>query len=167
MKPYKQIINEAKSVGTIYHFTTWSSLILILKSGYMKGSNKIYNDKIVFFPTFNFSTDKKYYLYSFTRFKKLIRFGKIRLTINGDKLSEKYKIVPIGIGNYSSIENNEEVLITTLDKIQIIKYITSINIPKNIINKIKKNNLVFIKKFCKSNNILLTTFSTNDYIKNK
>lgn len=73
------LLNEAKQVGTIYHFTSLNNLLPILKSGVLV------------------STKGRKYV-SFTRNKNLTNLGvensQVRFTIDGDNLSNKYKLIP-------------------------------------------------------------------------
>lgn len=72
-------ITEGKQVGTLYHFTSIDNLKKILKSG-----------------TLIPSKERKYI--SFTRNKNLTTLDNekrdVKITIDGDKLSTKYKIIP-------------------------------------------------------------------------
>jgi hypothetical protein len=73
------LLKEAKQVGTLYHFTSLNNLKPILESGILM------------------STKGRKYI-SFTRNKNLSNLGvensQVRLTINGDDLSNKYKLIP-------------------------------------------------------------------------
>jgi hypothetical protein len=78
------IINESKQVGTLYHFTRIRNLLPILKSGVLKPSG---------------AREEKNSFISFSRDKALgATLGsdrtKVRIQVNGDKLSTKYKIFP-------------------------------------------------------------------------
>jgi hypothetical protein len=73
------LLKEAKQVGILYHFTSLNNLKPILESGVL------------------LSTKGRKYV-SFTRNKNLSNLGEdnsqVRLTINGDNLSNKYKLLP-------------------------------------------------------------------------
>ena len=74
-------INEAKQVGTLYHFTSYAKMIGIINDNFVLKS---------------FSMDVLPYI-SFTRNKTMKSdtvSQNVRMTIDGDKLSEKYKISP-------------------------------------------------------------------------
>lgn len=76
MKTWNEIVIESKSVGVIYHYTNFSSLKSIVSSGMI------------------IDTLNRGYV-SFTRNGSgLKKFGMVRLVIDGNKLSNKYKIVP-------------------------------------------------------------------------
>ena len=72
-------INENKQIGNLYHFTSLANLKLILKSGILTPSK-----------------ERKYI--SFTRNKNLATLGTekhdVKIVIDRDKLSNKYKIQP-------------------------------------------------------------------------
>ncbi len=82
------ILNEAKQVGSLYHYTSADGLKNILQSNQLKSSEEEYmgND-------LNFI--------SFTRNKNFHKKGQkfnvktdYRITLDGDKLSDRYKIKP-------------------------------------------------------------------------
>ena len=86
-------INESKQVGDVYHYTRLILLYPILKSGVLKPSQA--------------RSEKLGYI-SFSRDKALgMTLGslksQVRITIDGDKLSTKYKISP-----YAQLEPETE-----------------------------------------------------------
>jgi len=73
------ILNEAKQVGTLYHFTSYKNMIKIIEDNLVLKS----------------PTPDGYI--SFTRNKTMVSdtiSQSVRMVINGDKLSEKYNIGP-------------------------------------------------------------------------
>ena len=76
-------INEGRQVGEIYHFTSLDSIYDILKSGKLEPSP---------------DRSEKLGFISFTRNRALSTLGgfksQVRITIDGDKLSNKYQILP-------------------------------------------------------------------------
>jgi hypothetical protein len=152
---------ESKQVGTLYHFTNLISLYSILTSNSLETYRTVDdNDNL------KNSYNLKGYLYyvSFTRNKNFYKIPQLnmdhpiscRLTIDGDKLSHKYKIYPIDFFNDYDDEYNtedEECIVTPstegLDNIK--NYILKIEIPKlekfrlEIINGLKSN-YTFVKK---------------------
>jgi hypothetical protein len=79
-------LQEAKQVGTIYHFTSLPNLINILKENHLRAGAKI--RKYI-----SFTRDKNFYKASDIR----TRWGvdtEVRIVVDGDKLSNKYKIEP-------------------------------------------------------------------------
>lgn len=127
VKNFKQFINEQKNVGFLYHFTNSNSLNKILEEDKMTGSF-MYEENGV-----------EFYGVSTTRNKNL-NYDKnknnIRITLNGDKLSNNYKIMPRDYWNREynvpdnpqTIDEDEEVILTPKHHIFNIKtYIVSID----------------------------------------
>jgi hypothetical protein len=130
---------EAKQVGTIYHFTTPKNVLDILSSNKLTAPDK---------PDISFTRNKNY-LNDPGSYGK--GFSLVRLSIDGDKLSQNYKISPFH--NYekfdkTSDEYEERIFRKDLkeEKIKkernyekkidnIRKYITEITIDKNGIIK--------------------------------
>lgn len=77
---------EAKQVGTLYHFTPFKGMLGILKTNILK----IGDDS-------NFETGGNVGNVSLTRDKDLNYFS-YRITLDGDKLSNNYKITPYQYG---------------------------------------------------------------------
>lgn len=104
---------EAKQVGTLYHWTSFDSLIKILKSNELKANiNEEYYD-IDFRAQTNSSFNVKPHV-SFTRSK-----GKVwgndhiyslpcALEIDGDKLSNNYQISPYSMVDYPKIKAGQQ-----------------------------------------------------------
>jgi hypothetical protein len=93
-------LKEAKQVGSLYHFTRTGELIEILKSNILRASDMwTTNDNL---KPFN----------AFTRNKNGWDVGgfstDVRITIDGDKLSDKYKIQPFNM-DYGVDEMEERV----------------------------------------------------------
>lgn len=117
LEPVLQNLEEAKQVGTLYHFTSYPSLIRIIKSGFVLTTTQ---------------TDIQPYV-SFTRNKRFTSdtiSTQVRLTIDGDKLSNKYKISPhadtkAGYGRRSQDEAEE--------RISLIKYPNGVDVSKSLI----------------------------------
>ena len=86
IKKITEELDEAKQVGTLYHYTWLNNLILILRDNKLKSQ---------------WSMDTHNYSSSFTRnknFKKGYVYNiplECTIVVDGDKLSEKYKIYPI------------------------------------------------------------------------
>ena len=76
----KKVLGEAKQVGILYHYTSPENIEDILKNG------------IKFSPPQKEISDK--YFISTTR-KKQKWNDQTQITLDGDKISEKYKIIPI------------------------------------------------------------------------
>lgn len=74
MRTFKQHLEEAKQVGIIYHFTSFDKMIRILEADMMKS---------------------EYGYISFTRnYKLAYGSNNVRITFDGDKMSNKFKIAP-------------------------------------------------------------------------
>jgi len=105
------ILNEAKQVGTLYHFIPFNTLVKVLESNCLKNKFASGQEK-----TF----DPKQYYISFTRNKNFDQVAKIfnlrvginynptyvgcvcRLTIDGNSLSNNYHIEPVRDTSFSS-----------------------------------------------------------------
>ncbi len=123
----REYLNENKQVGLLYHFTNLSSLNKILDENKMYGSFMYEENEIELFGV------------STTRNKNLnydSQKNNIRITLNGDKLSNNYKIKPRDYWNREynvpdnpqTIDEDEEVILTPKGYIGNIKnYITSID----------------------------------------
>jgi len=108
------ILFESKQVGTLYHSTSGENLISILKSNILKAS----------YPAFYFGPRGIQKQISFTR-NKNYRPGEYTLEIDGNKLSENYKVTPYDeSGNFGRRLESEEVVME--DIADISKYIITI-----------------------------------------
>ena len=110
------ILREAKQVGTLYHFTGTGPLISILENNILKASDSwATNDDL---RPFN----------AFTRNKNGWDVGgfptDVRISIDGDKLSNKYKIQPFNMG--FGVDEMEERIYKDIPNIK--NYITDITI---------------------------------------
>lgn len=90
---YLNNIKEAKQVGIIYHFTTIDSIKMLLNKKKMEE----YGCEILTFLSNNshLSTTRDYMLVNSPLPTFNVSKYNIRIAINGDKLSNKYKIKPI------------------------------------------------------------------------
>jgi len=137
-KVKEEQLDESKQVGTIYHFTTFSNGFKILEANQLKS-----------FETADSTRSKPIYGVSFTRNKQfhnkhnigfdVSSFGQrpeIRFTVDGDKLSNNYKIQPYaqigGAGRFEKqheeIEAEERVVANKPFTIPILTYLKSIDI---------------------------------------
>ena len=81
-------LEEGKQVGTLYHYTSVDGLKGILSSNSIKASEEIYMGQNLYY--ISFTRNKNFH-------KKGSKFGvktEYRITLDGDKLSNKYKITP-------------------------------------------------------------------------
>jgi len=108
------LIKEAKQVGVLYHSTSGENLVSILKSNTLKAG----------YPVFRFGPGGIQKQISFTR-NKNYRPGEYTLEIDGNKLSENYKVTPYDeSGNFGKRLESEEVV--TEDITDVKKYIIAI-----------------------------------------
>ena len=146
-------ISEGKKVGTLYHFTRLSSLLNMLPNFDLKS----YQEYISFTRNYNLIHPK--HNNSFSLDYEIGDKRNVRIVIDGDKLSNKYKIKP-----YIDLENGitrhhqeqEEIInsnsANSANSVSIrgcIKEITIIqkdnNIREKILNRIQKLNKDNIK----------------------
>jgi hypothetical protein len=101
---YIEFINERKQVGILYHFTMIHALGKILETNSLKSH---------------------YPYISFTRNKSFETSSQVRIVIDGDKLSDKYRIEPFAYGQSKNVDKfgipvlkkeAEERIIVSLDK---------------------------------------------------
>jgi len=119
------LLNEGKQVGTLYHFTSLSGGENIIKSNILKPIN---------YDFISLTRDKNLYKTS-----DHIEGGLVRLTLDGDKLSNNFKIKPYDEDQrkiYGSFESEERI-----DKpIKNIKdYITKIDIILDFYKYVNRN----------------------------
>lgn len=131
---------EGKQVGTLYHFTNADKFIHILQDNVLKSSRKQPDNGYGGYGYISFTRDKN--------FNKVPR-GSISGTaivfiVDGDKLSDRYKVEPFNYYNYANkndnperVEAEERVIgkgIYAVDGIEIpnfLNYITNIIVYKN------------------------------------
>lgn len=154
MKSFKQHIIEAKQVGILYHYTSLYGLLRILQD------NKIHRGK---FSYVSLTRDKFFHKHG--------RFGislDVRLILDGDKLSNNYKIKPFNYWQIvkdkepkeseerlnKNLENLNEYLIgiefqkQTLEKLYLLSKAETIKIENLIGNNVTKENILdFIRQF--------------------
>lgn len=117
------LIKEAKQVGTLYHFTSYSKLVKIINSGFV-----LTTEHKDIQPYVSFTRDKSMYSDSIST--------QVRLAIDGDGLSNRYKIMPhadvkAGYGRGSVDEMEERVsLLTYPQGVDISKYLRIVDIKK-------------------------------------
>jgi len=133
----KEILKEYKQVGILYHYTTFMSVLQILK-----------DDKLKAGETSDSTLKNRLYAVSFTRNKKFHEhtgrsvsfkesaFGnapQVRITFDGNKLSDKYKINPWSqqgpfSKNKKGYESEERIVKSEPFFIPVKKYIISVDI---------------------------------------
>jgi hypothetical protein len=123
---------EAKQVGVLYHFTNENGIISILTTNTLKSSGKYTNH-------ISTTRDKNGWMVGPTTEQYF------RITLDGNKLSNKYKIVPyqhLGINRGIGQTESEEAIITPIipnikDYILAIEYNETFEYELDI-NKIQK-----------------------------
>jgi hypothetical protein len=134
----KNLINEAKQVGIIYHYTTFESGLKVLESNQLKSFDAAdsTNAKPVF--AISFTRDKRFHNNHNVGFD-VSSFGQrpqVRFTVDGNKLSNRYKIQPYaqigGSGRFEKqreeFEAEERVVSNKPFSIPILSYIESVDI---------------------------------------
>lgn len=131
-------INESKQVGLLYHFTPLSNLISILTT-----YNLIPNDEG------QISTSRRPNM-STRDFQDMVRASIARLTLDGDKISNKYKVHPFAFGGDegSPEDLGEEQIVVNGKKFPFIPYLKRIDI---FLNKKEKVNNKIIELLEKAN----------------
>ena len=132
------LLKEAKQVGTVYHYTTFKGGLGILKSNQLKSAETADSTKTNPIYAVSFTRNKRFHNNHNIGFD-VSSFGQtpqIRFTVDGDKLSNKYKIQPYaqigGAGRFEKqhveFEAEERVVSNKPFTIPILPYIKSIDI---------------------------------------
>ncbi len=132
-------IKESKQVGLLYHFTSLGSLASILSSDFMVRDGEYGHDDGDFI---SFTRDK-----NFLKLKRHITANRpyVRITFDGNKLSDKYKFTP---HQYDSIygRDNEDIGDEQEERLHLPNSLKLNNIHKYI-NNIVIYDDAFIKKY--------------------
>jgi len=129
------LLKEAKQVGTIYHYTTFESGLKILKSNKFKSSDAddSTNTKPVF--AVSFTRDKRFHDNHVVGFdvSSIGNKPQLRFTIDGNKLSNKFKIEPYSqqssfSKNRKGFEAEERVISNKPFTIPVSTYLKSIDV---------------------------------------
>lgn len=120
-----KVLKEGKQVGALYHYTTLKNAIQILKDNALKRSTESQEDEY---------GDERDGI-SFTRFSHTNILGSsddrlsVRLKLDGDKLSNKYKISPYHWRGDSDGEGDEAEEIIRVDMISNLnQYLLGVDI---------------------------------------
>ena len=145
------LIKEARQVGTLYHHTTYPNIYNIIKTGKLCSSDTPYGD----------DRDEGFYSISFTRDSRLHGSflsnqggDQCRFVIDGDKLSNNYKIKPYAESEWDPKAESEEHI--TSEKqfcIPILKYIQHIDLLVEPENESEQEDLTDLLKVCKERGI--------------
>ena len=164
------LLKEGKQVGILYHYTSYEACIKILQSNKIKSTE-----------TENSTIDKSQYSISFTRdknfhksFRSTGNLPSCRLVIDGDKLSNKYKINPYVQSGFekgtSYFEAEENIISDNYFSIPLKDYLISrdmvidyrdINKEDNFEKHMLKKEQIEVINFCKQNNIKLNLVNKN------
>lgn len=138
-----RFILERKYLGDIYHFTSHVRLEKILEENILIAtSGNTFKDE----PSYkHINFEEKRYV-SFTRNKHFNRLSphihstEIRLTLDAEKLSDRYKITPINYfidseKGYKPKTESEEAIFTNDGIFNIVDYIKEISINKGYFSK--------------------------------
>jgi hypothetical protein len=149
-------IFEGKQVGILYHWTTFASIYSILQENYLKATSSIRDDAT------SFNSDD-FYGVSFTR-DKIFHGWKNRhypmevcMVVDGDKLSNNYKLLPYDDffdGKLKPKKNVADEMETRTNKSieKISKYIIRIELYHND-KASEKEQLDYIKWFAPYKNV--------------
>jgi len=120
------LLNEGKQVGTLYHWTDFMGSINIINHNFLKG---YLTDTFTEQPAISFTRDKNFYKGK----NKLATKPEICFVIDGDKLSNHYKIQPFQDSKIKKDEMEEKVLTDGIKNFS--QYVINIIIVKNRFNK--------------------------------
>jgi len=116
-------LTEAKQVGTLYHFTSYTNLVKIIKSDFVLTTTL----KDIQ-PYVSFTRNKRFHSDTIST--------QARLTIDGDELSNKYKISPhadtkAGYGRRSQDEAEERISLEKYPNgVDVSKYLIEVTLRK-------------------------------------
>lgn len=128
--------HEAKNIGILYHFTSLFNLYKIYISDYKLQTNRNVESNRILLKTYDLEDKKHLHYVSFTRNKNLYKHPKlmigsvptVRITIDGNKLSEKYRLYSLNDGMIASNKEAEECVLVKYT-LPIYNYILKIEIP--------------------------------------
>jgi hypothetical protein len=132
------LLKEAKQVGTIYHYTTFEAGLKILESNQLKSAETADSTKSNPIYGVSFTRNKRFHNNHNIGFD-VSSFGQmpqIRFTVDGDKLSNKYKMQPYaqigGSGRFEKqheeFEAEERAISNKPFTIPVLTYLKSIDI---------------------------------------
>ena len=129
------LLKEAKQVGTIYHYSTFEAGLKILQSNQLKASeaDDSTNNNPVF--AISFTRDKRFHDNHVVGFDESSIGNKpqVRFTVDGDKLSNNFKVQPYSQGdafskNRKGFEAEERVISNKPFAIPLSNYLISVDI---------------------------------------
>jgi hypothetical protein len=131
----KNLINEAKQVGIIYHYTTFEAGLKILQSNQLKSFEAADSTKSKPVFAISFTRDKRFHDNHVVGFEES-SFGntpQLRFTTDGNKLSNRYSVQPYSQqGAFSKdrkgFEAEERVISDKMFTIPLSDYLISVNL---------------------------------------
>jgi len=131
----QDILKEAKQVGIIYHYTTFEAGLKILQSNQLKSGEAADSTKSKPVFAISFTRDKRFHdnhVVDFTS-SSFGRTPQLRFTIDGNKLSNKFKVQPYSQGGVfdkgkKSFEAEERVISDKTFTIPLFDYLISIDV---------------------------------------
>jgi hypothetical protein len=134
MKSFDQFINESKQAGIIYHYTTYGNAISIVDQDRLKSDHT--NDATNSNPKYAISFTRNK---NFASTKRTLVPGtpRVRFIVDGDKLSNKYKIEPYAQKGFeksdkNSYEAEERVVYGKPFSVKLSDYLIGIDIVKEL-----------------------------------
>ncbi len=151
------LLSEGKQVGTLYHFTSINSLLKLIGTNFKFNANNNY-----------VSFTRDYQLPKTVPRDSSFAFSKVRVDIDGDKISNHYKVLPIlGLKDENdpdifnntkqrinkTVDRESETVIISKSKNYFLKdYIKGIQV-KDV--DVDTNIVKHIQQYCEHNNIPL------------
>jgi len=128
-------LDESKQVGTIYHYTTFEAGLKILQSNQLKSGEAADSTKTNPVFAISFTRDKRFHDNHVVGFEES-SFGntpQVRFTIDGDKLSNRFKIQPYSQGGVfdkgkKSFEAEERIISDKPFTIPLSDYLISVDV---------------------------------------
>ena len=144
----KDLLKEAKQVGPLYHFTSFESLKNILTKNMIIGS---YGNQDIKGRYISTTRDKNFYKSEPNLGAEVLQAA---LVLDGDKLSNKYKIRPYAYEPYreldrSGAESEELIMLPGRDLGNVKSYLLGVILlrnNKNVISFLNKNNIKILPK---------------------
>lgn len=131
-----KLLNEGKQVGTLYHWTDLMGSFNIISQDFLKGYlTDTFRDQ----PAISFTRDKNFYKGK----NKLATKPEIGFVIDGDKLSNHYKIRPFQDPKIKKDETEEKVLTDGIKNFS--QYVIKVIVIKNRFDKSFKYSVDQIK----------------------
>ena len=163
------ILKEGKQVGILYHYTSYEACIKILQSSKIKSTETADSKKNKPLFGISFTRDKNFHKNS----RSIGNHPSCRLVVDGDKLSNKYKIIPYtqsGFEKGTSYFEAEEVIISdNYFTIPLKDYLISIDMvidyrdanKDNFERNMLKNEQIEVINFCRQNSLKLNLVNKN------